>query len=318
MKGLLLMVCAEFCFSSVALLVKLSLLPVSLILLSRSCIVAVLCLIVLGFHGILSKPFSNRTKLLMILKGIFGLASTWAVYFSLEQLPLADAVTLQFLAPGFVILLAACILKEPFKLLNIVHATISLVGVLLVTQPETLFRKESLSRLVPTVVAVGGSFAAACSFVCVTAITEPVSSFLVLLYHECIMLFASAVFLWLRRQGLKHLLVSSRMLSIALIGPIVFIAQYCLISSLREGPASQVTSVKYVQIIFAFFWQAALLRQEKFELWSSIGSFLVVFSVSFKFLHDYWTLKRDGNKAALLSSGHSTESSESLQDSDSA
>ncbi len=76
-------------------------------------------------------PWGNH-KVALILRGIFGMASLTAFFITLQRMPLATAVTIQYLSPIFTIIFATYILGEKSKPLQYLFFIISFAGVVIV------------------------------------------------------------------------------------------------------------------------------------------------------------------------------------------
>lgn len=76
-------------------------------------------------------PWGNN-KVALILRGIFGMASLTAFFITLQRMPLATAVTIQYLSPIFTIIFATFILGEKSKPLQYLFFIISFAGVVIV------------------------------------------------------------------------------------------------------------------------------------------------------------------------------------------
>jgi drug/metabolite transporter (DMT)-like permease len=77
------------------------------------------------------KPFGNNTWLLLA-RGAVGAVALLSYFYSLQHMPLASAVTIQYLAPVFTVVLSVFILKEPVKWVSWLVLGISLAGVFLI------------------------------------------------------------------------------------------------------------------------------------------------------------------------------------------
>lgn len=85
-------------------------------------------------------PFGTREiRWLLIARGLGGFCGVFGMYFSLLYLPLADATVITFLAPGIACFACSILLKQPFTRVEQVACLISLVGVVLIARPTTLF-----------------------------------------------------------------------------------------------------------------------------------------------------------------------------------
>jgi drug/metabolite transporter (DMT)-like permease len=94
------------------------------------------CVISLGFSYIQLKaininPWGNN-KAALILRGIFGMTSLTAFFITLQHMPLASAVTIQYLSPIFTIIFAGFILHEKTKPVQYIFFFSAFAGVVLV------------------------------------------------------------------------------------------------------------------------------------------------------------------------------------------
>ena len=102
--------------------------PISEIILIRSVISALLCLVILKVKKI-SLPGKNVS--LLVLRGVLGTASILTFFYSLQHMPLASAVTVSYLSPFFIALAGTFYLKEKMSGWQWVLFLISFLGVYL-------------------------------------------------------------------------------------------------------------------------------------------------------------------------------------------
>lgn len=93
---------------------------------------------------------------LQVLRGLCLLAVTFAMYFSIRSVPLADATAIMFFAPVLVTLLAGWLLKEALTPGHWLAAGIGFIGVLLIAQPG--FNGVQPLLLLPLVSAIALAF----------------------------------------------------------------------------------------------------------------------------------------------------------------
>lgn len=103
--------------------------PVQVVLLFR-------CLITLAFSGgaiyrMGISPWGNN-KTVLLLRGLFGTAGLTAYFMTLQHIPLASSVTLQYLSPVFTVLFARLLLGERLKWLQLLFFAVSFAGVVVV------------------------------------------------------------------------------------------------------------------------------------------------------------------------------------------
>ncbi len=82
-------------------------------------------------------------RLLLLIRGLAGFASTVALYLSLRHLDLSSTTTITFVGPLFVGGLSACLLGEPFGQRERIAGVVSLAGVVLIARPSFLFPNSS-------------------------------------------------------------------------------------------------------------------------------------------------------------------------------
>src|SRR5919198_2870993 len=166
-SGLGYMALSAFFFSVMGLLVRVvgERLPSSQIVLARSVAALMMSWLLLRRAGL--SPWGNHRPLL-VLRGLFGFGALVCFYWSLVHMPLADATVLQYTNPVFTALLAALLLREPLRAIDLASVFISLVGVALVARPRALFG-GSAAMIEPTVLAVAllGALCSASAYVVV-------------------------------------------------------------------------------------------------------------------------------------------------------
>ena len=86
-------------------------------------------------------PFGMpEVRWLLIARGLAGFAGVFGMYYSLLYLPLADATVITFLAPSLACFACSILINEPFTRVEQVCALVSLVGVVLIARPTSLFQ----------------------------------------------------------------------------------------------------------------------------------------------------------------------------------
>jgi drug/metabolite transporter (DMT)-like permease len=76
-------------------------------------------------------PWGNNKKLL-ILRGLSGTIALVMYFFTLQKMPLASAVTIQYLSPIFTIIIAGILVKEPPRQVQWLFFLISFAGVIMI------------------------------------------------------------------------------------------------------------------------------------------------------------------------------------------
>ena len=90
-----------------------------------------------------------EVRSLLVARGFCGFFGVFGMYYSLLYLPLADATVITFLAPGISCWVCSKLLKEPFTRAEMIGTFVSLIGVLFIARPTTLFHAFGASANVP-------------------------------------------------------------------------------------------------------------------------------------------------------------------------
>jgi drug/metabolite transporter (DMT)-like permease len=134
------------------------------------------------------------TRLLLVMRAVFGAAAVCAWFFGIQVLPLPDAVTLQFTTPPFAAAFAVCIVGEKWMPLDMVGAVVCLTGVALIAHPTWLFGKNEnksdedddsaiLLKTLAVALTTGGAALAGIAYVCVRKIGNRASAVVMVLYY---------------------------------------------------------------------------------------------------------------------------------------
>ncbi|KAG1146709.1 hypothetical protein G6F37_000288 [Rhizopus arrhizus] len=145
--GLLYMTLSALGFSSMSLFVKLSgtSFPSFEIVFARSSIQALFGLLCCALLKI--NPLGEKgVRKWLFFRGLAGTIGISLFFFSITQLPLADATVVFFLGPAFTAILAAIVLGEAFTLFDGICSVICLIGVILVSKPQFLFGQTDESN----------------------------------------------------------------------------------------------------------------------------------------------------------------------------
>lgn len=193
----------------------------------------------------------TRRPLAHLSRGTLGLVAMVFNFGGLILLPLAEAVTLSFVAPFFSVMLSALLLREPVGRHRWSAVALGFLGVAVVMQPAG----TALSSL-GLVMAVMGAIGVAGVTITIREIGRTESSETTVLWFTCFSVLVSGLFIPF--FGQMHDAYAWTLLgAIGLFGGI---GQLFLTSSLKVAPVSVVVPFDYGQIIWAvllgwFLWQ---------------------------------------------------------------
>lgn len=209
---------------------------------------------------------SNHTMLL--LRGLFGTTALFLFFLTLQNIPLASAMTIQYLAPIFTTIIAIFLLKESVKYLQWVFYAMAFAGVLFI---ERFDARISLFYLI---IGIISAFCSGVAYNLVRSLREREHPLTVVLHFQLVGLIAgffSLFFVWQTPSGWDWFFL-------ALIDISSQLGQIFLTNALQREKAASVAIVNYSGLIYALLigW---FVFGEPQTLESLLGMFLVVCGV---------------------------------------
>jgi drug/metabolite transporter (DMT)-like permease len=187
----------------------------------------------------------TRRPGLMTLRGVLLVATTLFIFVAFRSLPLAETTALFFLAPVFIAVLAGPLLGEKVGLAGWLATCAGFAGVLLIARPGGA-------------VAGSGVAYALCAALCYAlyqiltrklASSEPVMR--QLFYTALVGTLATSLVLPLYWTAAMPQPTPGQALLIASLGVYGGLGHFLLIRALQEAPASTLSPLQYVQLIWA-------------------------------------------------------------------
>lgn len=256
------MLISSFAFSLMQVCVKLlSGFPVTELIFFRSIVSLALSLIVVWKAGV--SPFGNSRKYL-ILRGVFGVTALSMFFYTLQKMPIATAITIQYLSPIFTSLFAIWILKEPMKNRQWLFFAISFAGILVM---------KGLNDDIETIYVIVGIIAAAfagLAYNMIRKVKDTDHPVVVVLYFPLVAIPVMgffSFFYWKTPIGVEWLLLLA-------MGVFTQIAQVFMTKAWQAESANKVASLKYVGIVFALFFDFTLFNI--IPPWANILGILIV------------------------------------------
>ncbi|MFC6996780.1 DMT family transporter [Rufibacter roseus] len=265
-KGVQFMLLSTLFFALMNVFVKfLSHLPPMEVVLFRSIISLVLSYGMIRKAGI--KPWGNR-KLILVGRGLAGGFSLLMYYTTLQNIPLAGAVTIQYLAPIFTALLGVFIAKEKVAPWQWVFFLVSFAGVLVIEGVDT---RISLKYLL---IGIGSAFLSGVAYNSVRKLSETEHPMVIVFYFPLVSLPLSLMFClvdWVppRQEDWVWLI---------LIGLLTQLGQYFMTRSYQVEKLARVASLNYVGILYAL-GLGFVFFNESFHVYSYLGIALVLLGV---------------------------------------
>jgi drug/metabolite transporter (DMT)-like permease len=209
---------------------------------------------------------SNRTFLL--LRGLFGTTALYFFFVTVQNIPLASAMTIQYLSPIFTAIIAIFLLKEKVKLAQWIFYAIAFTGVLFIEQFD--------ARVSPFYLALGiiSAFGSGMAYNLVRSLKEKEHPLTVVFHFQLTGMVAGfifTVFNWQTPRG-------SDWLYLILIGIFSQLGQVFLTNALQKEKAASVAIIIYTGLIYGLSigW---IIFDEPQGLGSLVGMLLVVIGV---------------------------------------
>ncbi len=264
-KGVYYMLLSTFLFQLMNVCVKIiPHIPAIEIIVFRSIISMVICLVGLKSQNV-SVWGNNRP--LLVFRGLSG-AIALILYFRLiHQIPLANAVILQYLAPVFVAVIGIFMVKEPVRPIQWLFFLVSFSGILVVQGFD--LRIEPIH----VIIGVTASLFMGLAYNSIRKMKTTEHPLVIIFYFPLITLPIAgiySVFNWVPPSGWSWLFL-------LLVGLFTQFAQYFMTKSLQSSELSKVSIINYTGIIFAIAFSFAF--GETFNLMTYAGMGLVILGV---------------------------------------
>lgn len=247
--------------------------PVPEIILFRSVITFVMCYAIIRARKI---PFFGNNKKWLIIRGIFGTTALTLFFYTLDNLPIAIATTVQYLSPIFTVILAIFLLGEKVNRIQWLFFAIAFIGVASISLSKFLSDDIAVSAINPWWV-LAGVCSALLSGVSYNAIVKcrntdaPVT---IVMYFPLVampVMIVICAFDYVIPIGIEWLLLG-------IIGVFTQFAQILMTKALHADNTATITPFKYFGSVYAFF-VGLFLFDEVISLYGIIGIVLIIVGV---------------------------------------
>jgi drug/metabolite transporter (DMT)-like permease len=265
-KGVFYMLGSTLAFALMQICVKyLPHIPAHELILFRSIISIVLSVAMLQKLGI---PLLGNNKKVLLMRGIFGTTALLMFFYTIQNIPLASAVTIQYLSPIFTALFAAIFLKEKMQIKQWLYFGISFAGVALI---KGFDERISLTFML---IGICSAMFSGMAYTCIRHLKDTEHPVVVVLYFPLVAIPIMTVLSylnWVTPQGTDWLYL-------LLMGLFTQIAQILMTKGIQSGIANKMISLKYVGTIYALAI-GYLLFGESYGLLSLLGIVMVIAGV---------------------------------------
>jgi drug/metabolite transporter (DMT)-like permease len=213
-------------------------------------------------------PVFGNNKLSLITRGIVGSISLILFFYTLQRIPLASAVTMQYLSPIMTTLLGIFILGEKVKPVQFLYFSMAFGGVLII---------QGFDPRVDTISAVSGFISALASGVAYNMIRKLKTAehpLVIIFYFPLVAMPIASVIMyfdWVMPFGWDWLIL-------LWIGICTQSAQYFMTVAYQTGNLSRVSSLSYMGVLYSLFFGFVLFG-ETFPIPSYFGMALVLIGI---------------------------------------
>ena len=265
-KGVRYMLIAVAFFAIMNLMVKmLPHLPAIEIVFFRSVVSLFLSYIVLKSKNI---PIWGNNKPILILRGLAGAIALTLYFSTLQAIPLASAVTLQYLSPIFTSIIGIWFVKERVRPLQWVFFIIAFLGTVVIQGFDIRI------SLTFGIIGVLSAILSGLAYNSVRKLARTDHPLVVVFYFPLVTIPLCSVYLffdWIQPIGWDWLLL-------LMIGITTQIAQLFMTKAYQSEDLSKISSVSYIGIIFAL-GVGYVFFKETFNMMSYIGMLIVLVGV---------------------------------------
>lgn len=212
--------------------------------------------------------WKGSNNLILFLRGAFGTTALYFFFVTLQNIPLASAMTIQYLSPIFTSIIAIFVLKERVLPLQWLFYAIAFGGVLLIEQFDA---RISLLFLIFGVVS---AFCSGVAYNLVRSLRGREHPLTVVLHFQLVGVlagFVSLFFDWRTPVG-------SDWLYLFLVGVFSQLGQMFLTNALQKERVAGVAIINYTGLVYALIVGSLVFGEEQSTL-SLAGMLLVVFGV---------------------------------------
>ena len=240
-------------------------LPAHELILFRSLVSIVLSVAILKKLGI---QLLGNNKKVLLMRGVFGTTALLMFFYTLQNRPLASAVTLQYLSPIFTALFAAIFLKEKMQMKQWLYFGVSFAGVALI---KGFDERISLTFML---LGICSAMFSGMAYTCIRRLKDSEHPLVVVLYFPLVAIPIMSVlsyYKWVTPQGTDWLYL-------LLMGLFTQVAQLLMTKGIQSGIANKMISLKYIGTIYALAI-GYLIFGESYGLMSLIGIAMVIAGV---------------------------------------
>ena len=286
-KGAQHMIISSFAFSLMHLCVKaMPHIPVFELVFFRSLGSFLITLLYLNKKRI---PIFGNNKKALFARGLFGTIGLCLFFITLQNIPLAGAVTIQYLSPVFTALFAVVILRERVKKKQWLFFSLAFIGVCLLKGFDVSGQISYYFVLVGVVSACFSGLA----YNCIRHLRTTEATLVVVFYFPLVatpIMGVLSFFNWVKPAGTDWVYIIA-------LGIVTQVAQVFMTKGIQSDSAGNIMTYKYVGVVFAFIYGYFIFK-ETYSFLSVFGIFLLLSGVILNAIFKNQQVKKTCTKKA--------------------
>jgi len=210
----------------------------------------------------------GTNRKILVMRGLFGATALTMYFYTVQNMPLATALVIQYLSPIFTAIIASLFLKEKLRPVQWLFFGVSFLGVLLIKGLDT---RVSLGLLALGVLSAVGSGAA---YNCIRKLKTSEHPLVIVFYFPLITVPITgtySAFDWYTPQGMEWVWV-------LVVGLTTQVAQVFMTKAYQIERASSVAAMTYTGIFYALFF-GYWLFDESYGVEALVGIAVVLLGV---------------------------------------
>ncbi len=213
-------------------------------------------------------PVLGHRKNLLFYRGVAGCLGLIGSYYTLQNIPLASAVTLNYLSPLFTALMGIFLVQQKLKPVQFLFFALALAGVVLIRgfDPRVTF--------LDVCVGLGAAFFAGLAYNIIAMLKTAEHPLVIMFYFPMVTLPITAIyclFHWEMPQGTDWLYL-------LFIGIMTQIAQYYMTRSYQTANLAKVSILNYLGVVYALL-AGYFLFDETYNVLSLLGILVIIGAV---------------------------------------
>ena len=239
----------------------------------------------------------KEIRLLLVLRGLAGFVGVFGFYYSVKYLPLAEAVVISYLTPLLTAWSCSLVLHTNFTRRQLLGGLVSLLGVILIARPASLFtlaasapeddvpvdpnapeKTTTKQRLSSIGLGLIANVAAASVYTLIRVIGDRAHPLISVSYYgilaTLLSFFAILVIPGLSFQIPRDFREWLLLLSLGILG---FLLQFSMTKGLQLDRTNKATNMMYTQIVFALLLDWGIWNILP-GIWSIVGGLIVLAS----------------------------------------